>query len=480
MKNNETKRLILGCIITMIFYWLSIVVFYIGQGEQLFAREAQTPLLNLEGDTVMEEITDGNNVQYIFTPEIDKVDSITLKFATWLHQEATIHILIEKMQTNEIILETAFQCFEIPDSQGLVLTIPDNTLSGVRDEQLRITITSENASVGNSAGIWINKSEKPNNSQLYYNGQEIEGSLSLECVGYNNVWVGSIYWELAGVTFLVLCLAMLNVFIKKRIGKQALVLRVAYAIKKYWFLIKQLVSRDFKTKYKKSVLGVMWSFINPLLAMSIQYIVFSQIFTNDIENYPLYLLSGYTIFNFFSEAVNLAIESVVGNVALITKVYVPKYIYPFTRVCSSAINLFISMLLLLIMCIIMGVHFTKSILLLPFPIVFIFLFTLGMGSLLATMMVFFRDVKFLWGALSLVWMYATPIFYPASIIPDKYKVVLDLNPITCILELFRTVLIEGQGAEPKLFALCFVYSVGAFVIGTWAFKKNQDKFILYL
>lgn len=473
------KHIYLTFLVIIMLYWFSIIMFYIGEGKQLFYRDAETPSLDVNGDIVSEELSKDFDVNYVFKPNIDIIDSLTFKFATWGHDGATINISIIDKNSN-VIFKTSYLCSEIPDSQALVVNIPDNQLQNMYNEELNIHIYSDAAASGESAAVWINSLNKQDGSQLYYNGKRTDGGLSLKCTGRNIVWLGNVYWQLSGITFGVLFLVLAYIALRVFKGKKNIIVSTLDALNKYMFLIKQLVSRDFKTKYKKSVLGVLWSFINPLLAMTIQYLVFSHIFKNDIKNYPVYLLSGYTIFNFFSEAVNLAIESIVGNVALITKVYVPKYIYPFTRVCSSAINLLISMFLLIIMCVIMKIPFSKSLILIPFPIICIFLFTLGVGLLLANMMVFFRDVKFLWGAISLVWMYATPIFYPASIIPDKYRLILDLNPISSILELFRAILIQGQGAEPKLFVLCFVYSVGAFVLGTWAFKKKQDDFVLYL
>ncbi len=479
MEMRKNKRIYLTCLIILILYCLIVVVFYVGEGRQLFYREAETSSLDRNGSVVTEELSKNFDINYVFQPNIDIIDSLTFKFATWGHDGATIYISISD-KNNSVIFKTEYPCSEIPDSQALVVDISDSQLQNMYNEELNIHIYSDAVASGESAAVWINSLDKPSGSQLYYNGEKADGSLSLAYAGRNTVWLGNVYWQLAGIIFLALCLILAYIVSRVIRGKKTLIISTLDALNKYMFLIKQLVSRDFKTKYKKSVLGVLWSFINPLLAMMIQYMVFSHIFKNDIKNYPVYLLSGYTIFNFFSEAVNLATESIVGNVALITKVYVPKYIYPFTRVCSSSINLLISMLLLIAMCIIMKIPFTRSLLLIPFPIICIFLFTLGVGLLLANMMVFFRDVKFLWGAISLIWMYATPIFYPASIIPSQYRLILDLNPIACILELFRTILIQGQGAEPKLFALCFVYSVGAFVLGTWAFKKKQDDFILFL
>lgn len=258
------------------------------------------------------------------------------------------------------------------------------------------------------------------------------------------------------------------------------VTRLIDAFRRYNYLIRQLVSRDFKTKYKRSVLGVLWSFLNPLLTMTVQYIVFSTLFRGDIQNYPLYLLSGIVCFNFFNESTSMTLQAIVGNAALITKVYVPKYIYPLSRVLSSAINLLMSLIPLLLVMLLTRVPVRPAIVLLPVGLVCLFGFCLGVGMVLSTMMVFFRDTQFLWGVVSLLWMYATPIFYPESIIPEKFMLIYKCNPLYHIIRFIRIVLLQGVSPEPKAYALCLIASFVPLLVGVLVFKKNQDKFVLNL
>ena len=249
---------------------------------------------------------------------------------------------------------------------------------------------------------------------------------------------------------------------------------------KYRFLIKQLVNRDFKTKYKRSVLGVFWSFLNPLLTMVVQYIVFSNLFRFDIENYPVYLLTGILMFNYFNEACSLTLMSIVSNASLITKVYVPKYIYPLTRVMSSFINLLISMIPLALVVAISGLRPTACIFLAIIPVLCIAVFCLGLGMLLATSMVFFQDTQFLWGVVSMIWMYLTPIFYPASILPDSFRWIIDVNPLYYFIDFMRTCIITGMSPEPRVYLMCILWAAAMLLLGTQVFRRNQDKFILYL
>lgn len=259
-----------------------------------------------------------------------------------------------------------------------------------------------------------------------------------------------------------------------------IVTRMIDAFRRYGYLIRQLVSRDFKSKYKRSVLGVLWSFLNPLLTMMVQYIVFSTLFRGDIPNYPLYLLSGIVCFNFFGEASNMSLQSIIGNASLITKVYVPKYIYPLSRVLSSTINLLMSLIPLLLVMLLTRTPVRPSILLLPVGLICLVGFCLGIGFILSTMMVFFRDTQFLWGVVSMLWLYATPIFYPESIIPEKFMLIYKCNPLYHIIRFIRIVLIQGVSPEPKAYVLCLIASFVPLMVGALVFKKNQDKFVLNL
>lgn len=176
----------------------------------------------------------------------------------------------------------------------------------------------------------------------------------------------------------------------------------------------------------------------------------------------------------------MGLQSIVGNAALITKVYVPKYIYPVSRVFSSTINLLLSLIPLLAVMLLTGTSVRPAILLLPFGLICLMAFCIGMAFILSTLMVFFRDTQFLWGVLSMLWMYMTPIFYPESIIPDRYMMLYKCNPLYHIIRFIRIVLIDGISPEPKGYALCLIVSFVPLVLGAIIFKKNQDKFILNL
>ena len=176
----------------------------------------------------------------------------------------------------------------------------------------------------------------------------------------------------------------------------------------------------------------------------------------------------------------MALMSIVGNATLITKVYVPKYIYPVSRVLSSGINLLLSMIPLFAVMLLTGAPISPSLLLLPFGLICLVVFSIGIGFLLSTAMVFFRDTQFLWGVVSMLWMYATPIFYPESIIGEQYMLLFKGNPMYHIIKFVRVILIDGVSPEPMSYVLCLAAAFIPLCIGAIVFKKNQDKFILNL
>ncbi len=251
-------------------------------------------------------------------------------------------------------------------------------------------------------------------------------------------------------------------------------------MKKYRFLLGQLVARDFKTKYKRSVLGVLWSMLNPLLTMAVQYIVFVNIFRWQIDNYAVYLLIGTVTFNFFSEATQAALTSITGSASLITKVYIPTYVFPLSKVLSSCINLMFSTLALYVIVLVQGVPLNLYHLLIPVLYVALIMFSIGMGMILASLMVYFRDIQFLYGVVITLWMYLTPLFYPVSIIPDRFFGIYKLNPMYQYVTFFRTLVLEARCPSFEQFAFCFGYAVVFLAIGSLIFRKMKKNFILYV
>ena len=249
---------------------------------------------------------------------------------------------------------------------------------------------------------------------------------------------------------------------------------------KYKHLINELVIRDIKVKYKKSILGLLWTLLNPLLTMLVLTVVFSNLFRFDIENYPLYLITGQVIFNFFSEATNLAMMSINDNAQLIKKVYIPKYIFPISKCMSSFVNLIFSLIAVLALIVFMKISINGSIVISIISLLYILIFAVGIGLILATINTFFRDTQHLYGVILTAWMYLTPIFYPVNIIPKKFEWMIAMNPLFYIIQHFRASVMYGVVPSLKLNLICLANAVIVFIIGLWIFYKSQDKFILHI
>ena len=245
-------------------------------------------------------------------------------------------------------------------------------------------------------------------------------------------------------------------------------------------LLIELIARDIKIKYRRSILGVLWTLLNPLCMMIVLSIVFSNLFKFDIENFPLYLLSGQVIFNFFSDSTTSAMMSIVSSASLIKKVYVPKYLFVFARVFSSFINLMASFTALLLVMVFTKAELHWTTILAPIPLILIVFFSLGIGLILSAITVKFRDIMHLYSVFITALMYLTPVIYPISILPDWLVRIVKLNPITNILIMFRNVMLYNTFFGWDSLIIAIIETVSILCLGLWIFYKRQDEFILNL
>lgn len=245
-------------------------------------------------------------------------------------------------------------------------------------------------------------------------------------------------------------------------------------------LLTELVARDIKIKYRRSVLGVLWTVLNPLCMMIILSIVFSNIFKFDIENFPLYVLSGQVIFNFFNDATTNSMTSILNNASLIKKVYVPKYLFVFSRIFSSFINLMASFSALLLVMVATHTELHWEMCFAIIPLIMIVGFSLGVGLILAAITVRFRDIIHLYSVFTTGLMYLTPVIYPMSMLPDTIRTLVMINPLTNYLLIFRDVMFNATLPSLGSVALGFVEMILALALGLWVFYKKQDGFILDL
>lgn len=249
---------------------------------------------------------------------------------------------------------------------------------------------------------------------------------------------------------------------------------------KYGPLLFELVLRDVKIKYRRSVLGVLWTILNPMLMMIILWFVFSNLFRFDIENYAIYILSGQIIFNFFQVSTTDAMMSIIGNGGLIRKVFIPKYLFVLAKILSGTVNLGASFLALLLVMLITGTKIHLVIVLCILPMFLLMIFAVGTGLFLAALAVKFRDILHLYGVFCTGLFYLTPVIYPLSILPEHVKYVVWFNPLTQILEMFRSLILEGKIPDMGNILMATGSCGLILLIGAIVFSKRQDAFILDL
>ena len=245
-------------------------------------------------------------------------------------------------------------------------------------------------------------------------------------------------------------------------------------------LLRELVVRDIKVRYRHSALGLVWTVLNPLLMMVVITIVFSTLFKQNIPNFPIYYLSGSLIFAFNSESTTTALNSIISNASLIKKVYIPKYLFPLSNVLSGLVNLGFSLIAMFIVMLITDAPFHATLLLLPIPIFYTFLFSVGLGILLSAVTVFLRDIAHFYGVFILAWTYFTPIFYPVDILPDFALRLMQFNPMFHYVNFMRELVIYGTFPGITENLICMAMSVLMLFAGFWVFYKKQDHFVLYI
>ncbi|MEE1321705.1 MAG: ABC transporter permease [Acutalibacteraceae bacterium] len=266
---------------------------------------------------------------------------------------------------------------------------------------------------------------------------------------------------------------------------------------KYRYLLKELVVKNIKLQYRNSVLGMFWTFLQPLLTMVVLSIVFNNLFGRDsskVVNYSVYLLSGRLLYEFFTQSTKRAMRSIRSNASIIKKVYVPKYIYPLSQALSTFVTFLISLSVLAVVILffnIIGkdpVPITFNIFYAIIPIIILFVFSLGVGMLLGTLNVFFKDIENFYDVFTLLLFYLTPIVYTVDRLGFEngswQSIMLKLNPLYGIIEMFRAAVLHGDKFLAYFSTNELIYTsvvaLVAFVIGFAVFYKNQDKFILHI
>ncbi|WP_028264188.1 ABC transporter permease [Atopobium fossor] len=248
-------------------------------------------------------------------------------------------------------------------------------------------------------------------------------------------------------------------------------------------ILEQLVSKDFKLKYRRSILGVAWSVLNPLLMMIVMAAVFSSFMPNadkTLGNYPLYLILGNTAWQLMGDSTSQGMVSIIGAASLLKKVKVNRFVFPVQKVLFAMVNYAFSLVAIAIVMLFFRIPLTPFALFVPVALLLLGIFSIGLALLLATLSVFFRDVIHLWSVFMTAWMYATPLFYSYNILPEWMKIIENFNPMYCYVTLIRDALLWQQMPTAALLLRCALFAFAALALGWIVFHKNEHKFILYI
>lgn len=243
----------------------------------------------------------------------------------------------------------------------------------------------------------------------------------------------------------------------------------------YRDLIALLARRDIATRYKRSVLGIAWTMLNPIGMMIVLTIAFSQLF-KDIAGYPAYILNGLIVWQFFSQTTTAAMVNLVWGGGLLHRIYLPRTSFALAAIITGLINLLIALVPLLVVMLILGMPIRLSVLLLPVPVLLLMAFSLGLGLLLSTIAVYFPDVVEMYQIILTAWMYLTPVFYPESILPAQISwYITHLNPVYYLVRLFRAILYEGRFPLFGEIWPALVIALLMLVIGWIVFTRKSDE-----
>ena len=245
---------------------------------------------------------------------------------------------------------------------------------------------------------------------------------------------------------------------------------------RYRDLLRQLVARNIKTRYKRSVLGICWTLLNPLLMMTVLTLVFSHVFRFQTLNYPVYALCGLVLWNFFAQTTTGAMSELMWGGSLMQRIYLPRAIFAASALGTGLVNLLLSLIPLFLLMLITGTPLKPALLFLPVPLLLTALFALGVALFLSTLSVYFSDVVEMYQIALTAWMYLTPVIYPKEVIPPHYQWALRLNPFYHLLELFRAPLHSGVLAGWKTFSAAALAALVTLVCGWWMFVRKSDEF----
>ena len=251
-------------------------------------------------------------------------------------------------------------------------------------------------------------------------------------------------------------------------------------LKQHQFLLEELVKRDFKKKYKRTVLGVAWSILSPLLMLLVMRLVFTQFFGRSVEHYTTYLFCGQLLFGYFNESTGQGMTSLLGNASVFTKVNVPKYLFLLSKNMQTLINFGLTLVVFFLFCLLDGITFGWHFFLLLYPILCLMLLNAGLGMILSALFVFFRDIQYLWTVATQLLMYLSAIFYTVDSFPPLVQNLFLANPMYLFIRYFRSIVIDGVIPPVWYHLLMLADGLIALAVGCWIYKKYNTRFLYYV
>lgn len=474
MNKKLTWRTMLKCGLFVII--ACSILYYCISKPQLETRYYKEEFSRSENTNVLGEFTNGTHISQVYTCNAEYIKGISVLFANYGNiPSGTLEISVSKGE--DVLYKGNIIAVDLPDSEDYYIDFGEKIPVEVGS---RITIDIVSYGGQENAAVTLWASEKKNDCNLYVNGIERENTLVMVPDEYVSYPFTKKYVEIVAaiiLSWILICNYEIKCEKKRKINAGIELIRI---FDKYKFLLFQLVGRDFKTKYRRSYLGILWSLLNPIFMMVIVSSVFSFVFRFNIEKFPVYLILGQITFAFFSEATQIGTTTITGAGQMIKKVYLPKYIFPLSKVMFSFVNFLITFVAVIGVLIFFKVTPTVNMLFLPLWLAEYFIFTLGVSFFLAAMMVFLRDTQYLYSVVILAWGYITPIFYPVDSLSPIMQKLMNLNPLYHYINYLRFILLYGECPSLKQNLMCLGLAVGALILGGTYFFKKQDKFILYI
>lgn len=467
----------------ILYYGLAIIaivgiIYFIIGSKRLRLLDYTEDYAEVATTQISSNLSDDIKIMQKFKAHGDWISGVILRFATYgdTLKEGNIKVSLIDNESR-ILYDTSVPVTDIKDNEDYEIDFPEKI--GInRGDILSLQIYETDNNDGVVATLWMGEAQE--NCELYVNDEKINNTLYFKPIQVRN---GHFEKQFA-IVVIVLVIFFVNFCLyeekQEESGKKTGVGECVHIFDKYLFLLKQLVGRDFAVKYRRSYLGVLWVLLNPLLTMIVLSAVFSFIFRFNVENFPVYLILGQIVFNFFSEATQISITTITGAGQMIKKIYVPKYIFPLSKTMFSFLNFCLSFIPVFIVLIYYRIPITINIIYLPLLLASYFCFTLGISLILSALQVFMRDTQYLYGIVLTLLGYLTPIFYPVTSLSPLFQKIMLLNPLFHYMNVLRTILLYGSTPTVAQMTSCIVIGIGFLEIGISYFYKRQKKFILYI